>query len=112
MGGGENDGRERERCRESESFDSSSLRLQRRKSETEFPCRVYPLTDLDERCAAEIQLNSENAYIGNCRDIFGKVLSLRFLCVVCGIEIVYEKGSSALREMLSYRDFAIACNIL
>lgn len=83
MGGSENEMEEKERERgESESFDSSSLRLQRRKSETEFPCRVYPLTDLDERCATEIQLNSENAYIGNCRDIFGKVLLLRFSCVV------------------------------
>lgn len=50
--------REKERKRENESFDSSSLRLQRRKSETEFPCRVYPPTDLDERCASEIRLNS------------------------------------------------------
>lgn len=97
----------REREREKESFDSSSLRLQRRKSETEFPCRVYPLTDLDERCAAEIQLNSENAYIGNCHDIFGKILPLRFLRVVCGdIEIVCAKRSSeySLREMPSYNN--------
>jgi len=41
------------------------LRLQRRKSETEFPCRIYLPTDLDERCALEIRLNSQNADIGN-----------------------------------------------
>lgn len=59
----EREGGEREN--ERESFDSSSLRLQKRKSETEFPCRVYPPTDLDERCASEIRQNSENADVGN-----------------------------------------------
>lgn len=56
--------RKRESGRASESFDSSGLRLQRRKSETEFPCRVYLPADLDERCASEIRLNSENAGVG------------------------------------------------
>jgi len=80
--------RERERERESESFDSSSLRLQRRKSETEFPCRVYSPTDLDERCASEIRLNSENADAGNYllygSDIFGRIL------IAVSVMAIYE----------------------
>lgn len=43
------------RAKERGSFDSSSLRLQRRKSETGIPCRVYTPTDLDERDAPETE---------------------------------------------------------
>lgn len=66
---------EEERERGVGSFDSFDLRLQRRKSETEFPCRVYPPMDLDGQYVSEIRETPTAEFIG----AFSGKFSLWFL---------------------------------